>query len=80
MTATTNKLIQFMHLVYLKLPALVAVTETWLNENIVNSEILPSGYNIFRLDRLGGRRGGGILLASREDLSCSIRPELSDGG
>ena len=77
-TASSNKLIQFQQLIYSSLPSLVVVTETWLKDNIDDSEILPRGYNIFRLDRPGDRKGGG--LASREDLSCSIKPELRSGG
>lgn len=79
-TATKNKLIQFQHLMYSKLPGLVAVTETWLiNENIVNSEILPNGYNIFRLDPLGGRRGGDILLIYcwHPEMTCLALLDLS---
>ena len=73
-------MVQFQHAVYTTLPSLIAVTETWLNSQIGDSEILPKGYNIFRLDRTNGKRGGGILFASREDLSCASRPELSSGG
>lgn len=48
---------------YLKFFGLVVVIEIWfINENIVNFEILLNGYNIFRFDFLGGRRGGDILL------------------
>ena len=79
-SVSSNKLIQFQQLVYSSLPSLVVVTETWLNDYIEDSEILPNGYNIFRLDRSGGSRGGGLLLAAREDLSCSIKPDLRSGG
>ena len=33
----------------------ICVNETWLNQNISNSEILHSGFTIFRSDRGGGR-------------------------
>ena len=40
--------------------------ETWLNQNISNSEILHSGFTIFRRDR-SDRGGGGVLLAIKTD-------------
>jgi len=44
------------------------VTETWLNSEILDSEILPRGYNIYRKDR--GHRGGGVLLAVNSRIPC----------
>ena len=41
----------------------VALTETWLPEKIYNSEILPSGYSLYRSDR--GKRGGGVMICVR---------------
>ena len=35
----------------------------WLNQNINNSEILHSGFTIFRRDRSADRGGGGVLIA-----------------
>ena len=40
----------------------ICVDETWLNQNISNSEILHSGFTIFRRDR-SDRGGGGVLIA-----------------
>ena len=40
----------------------IYVNETWLNQNISNSEILHSGFTIFRRDRSDGG-GGGVLIA-----------------
>ena len=44
------------------------ITETWLNCNILDNEILSSEYNIHRTDRL--RRGGGVLLAVKKGIRC----------
>ena len=45
----------------------VAMTETWLNENINSCELFDTRYNVHRHDRTGNsqsnRRGGGVLLA-----------------
>lgn len=40
----------------------IVFTETWLRENIHNSEILCLNYQIFRCDRLN-KTGGGVLIA-----------------
>jgi hypothetical protein len=39
----------------------IALTETWLNEDVLNAEIQIPGYDIFRQDRKG-KRGGGVLI------------------
>ena len=41
--------------------------ETWLSNYIFNNEILPTGYTIYRRDRLS--RGGGVLIAVRNSIS-----------
>ncbi|WP_293138076.1 reverse transcriptase family protein, partial [Moritella sp.] len=66
-------------------PDLVILNETWLKPSIIDSEILPSGYNIFRLDRSNythptdpsdlkkfRKNGGGVLIAARCDLDMTI--------
>ncbi len=50
---------------------IVCVNETWLNEDIHNSEILNSTYAIFRNDR--SSRGGGVLLAVKSSTFKSVR-------
>ncbi|KAH8272255.1 hypothetical protein KR018_001498, partial [Drosophila ironensis] len=40
----------------------IVFTETWLKSDILNSEIFPNKYSIFRRDR-PHRRGGGVLIA-----------------
>ena len=40
----------------------ICVNERWLNQNISNSEILHSGFAIFRRDR-SDRGGSGVLIA-----------------
>jgi exonuclease III len=46
---------------------IIALTETWLDSWILNHELLPIGYDIFRRDR-EGKRGGGVLLAIKEPI------------
>jgi len=49
---------------------LIAITETWLTENIFDSEILPNQYIIYRNDRQS--RGGGVLLAVQTHISSKL--------
>lgn len=54
---------------------IIALTETWLNDNFFNSEIFNSQYTVFRRDRnyneLGSQRGGGVLIAALGHLISS---------
>ena len=47
---------------------IIAISETWLHENIYDNEILPAGYTLFRSDR--GTKGGGVMLAIKDELTC----------
>ena len=53
-------------LVYSSTFNIIGLTETWLKDSILNSEILPTGYTIYRLDHPS--RGGGVLLAVKRLL------------
>ena len=41
---------------------MILITETWLTPSVLDSDILPSGYSIFRCDRPYSR-GGGVMIA-----------------
>ncbi|EEC18664.1 hypothetical protein IscW_ISCW013877, partial [Ixodes scapularis] len=41
-------------------PDIIAVTETWLSDSILDCEITPPNYTILRKDR--GSRGGGAAI------------------
>ena len=47
------------------------LTETWLTSNLSNSELIPQGYTIHRMDRPGDKIGGGVLIAVKNSLSSS---------
>jgi len=59
---TLNKLSCLQNIVYGNDIEVIALTETWLSDQVGNNEMLPVGYNIFRRDRRTGKRGGGVLL------------------
>ena len=72
-----NKLRTFQPFVYSSPFNVFAITETWLSSNILNKEILPADYVIYRKDRQS--RGGGVLLAVHNSLlstEISSPPDL----
>ena len=52
----------------------IMVTETWLDDSVLDAEVQIPGYDIFRADRKGRRRGGAATYLSSE-LQCKL--ELS---
>ena len=57
-----NKLLPFQSFVYSSSLNILAITETWLSDHIFDKEILPTGFAIYRSDRIS--RGGGVLICS----------------
>ena len=52
----------------------VCICETWLNESILSSELLP-GYSVFRRDRIG-KVGGGVFIAVKNGIQATRRLDL----
>ncbi len=56
---------------------LIAVTETWLNPSVRDSELLINiHFNVHRRDRESGERGGGVMLAVRHHLNSTRRSDV----
>ena len=51
-------------------PGVVCVVETWLGEEITDSEISLPDYQLYRLDR--NRHGGGVLMYVHNNYSCKV--------
>lgn len=52
---------------------IIALTETWLDDKFfLDSELHLNDYNIYR----SNRRGGGVLLAIKDQISCIQRTDL----
>ena len=64
----------FQQLVYCGGYDVVCVCETWLNDCMSDSELLP-GYSLFRRDRTG-KTGGGVLIAVRDTIHAKRRTDL----
>ena len=71
-----NKLQDFQAMVYSKDLDIVIVTETWLTPTVLDKEILPRDYDIYRRDRPTDRRGGGVLVAIKSDIQNKRRADL----
>ena len=52
------------------LPDIVCIVESWLDDNIDDSEVCVQGYCLHRVDR--NRHGGGILIYVKNVFSCSV--------
>ena len=48
-------------------PHVIGITESWVNKYIVDVELAPTGYVMFRKDRQE-RRGGGVILYIKESI------------
>ena len=56
--------------IYSKSLDLICITETWLHDSILNTEIFSHNYTIYWRDR--GSRGGGIVIAISDNLTSKI--------
>ena len=55
----------------------IMVTETWLEDSVFDVEVQIPGYDIFRADRKGRRRGGAVTYLSF-DLQCILKLSYSN--
>ena len=54
---------------------IAAMTETWLDRNYHDCELQLEGYNVYGKDR-NNVRGGGVLKAVRNHITCIQRTDL----
>ncbi len=47
---------------------ILCISETWLNYDVTDAEVYLENHNIFRGDRLSGRRGGGVALYVKSEV------------
>ncbi|XP_068756536.1 uncharacterized protein [Montipora capricornis] len=70
-----NKVFDLQALLFMDSFDVVVIVETWLDRKYQDFELKLEGYNIFRKDRCN-RRGGGVLIAVRNHISCIHRSDL----
>ncbi|ELU10884.1 hypothetical protein CAPTEDRAFT_199384 [Capitella teleta] len=78
-TNERNKPVELQHILSTFEVHLVAITETWLTEDVLDSEVLPQNMQCHRKDRSETRqsvRGGGLLLGIDNRLPSRRRPDL----
>ena len=66
-----NRSLGFYKISFMDYLDVICLTETWLNESIMDHEILPTAYNIYRCDCVG-RIGGGVMTAVKSTLSSTL--------
>ena len=71
-----NKLVELQNVVDNSECDVIAVTETWLNDNVSDCEILNDNYTLYRRDRCG-QRGGGVLFAVKKTFDSYIVKNLT---
>ena len=52
-------------------PDIVGITESWTNNNVLDSELNVPGYDLYRCDRPSTCIGGGVLLYVRRELQST---------
>ena len=78
-STATNKLVDLRNIICEHDAQIVAITETWLNPDIGDHELLPPRFCVHRKDRhvtVPGKRGGGLLLGIDSSIPSRRRPEL----
>ncbi|XP_071954198.1 uncharacterized protein [Antedon mediterranea] len=58
--------------------SLIAISESWLDKSVNNSEISIDNYSIERKDRCTNSVGGGVCLYIRNDLTYNVRDDLQN--
>ena len=58
----------------------IAITESWANSEIADSELHIDGYVLYRKDRPAPTKGGGVLLYLRDTLNSEPLMQLTNFG
>ena len=75
-----SNLTAFQDFVYRKELDILSVTETWLNNMVSDSEILPYNYTLFRRDRNDNRVGGVVLISLKSTSFKDVWPGADSEG
>lgn len=71
-----NKLCELRAAVNLCCYDFLCFTETWLSSDVMNDEVLPENFAVFRADRkfsiTGRSRGGGVLVGVKSEYASSV--------
>ena len=67
-----NKKAELHHMTHEYKPDIIIGTETWLTPDIKNTELLLDDYNVYRKDRNNNKRGGGVLIAVKNNITSEL--------
>ena len=56
--------------------SILAITETWLTDEISDGEVAMDGYRLFRRDRRTGHQGGGVCVYVHHQLNVRVLNKL----
>jgi len=65
-----NKIHELQASVCAEKPDIIGITESWTYDELTDSELALEGFDMFRQDRPGAHRGGGVLLYVRSELNA----------
>ena len=71
-----SKIDQVSHIINKYKYDVFAVSETWLDSTVADSEIAIDGYDVYRRDRSNDVRGGGVCLYVKTMLSFTLTNDL----
>ena len=71
----TNKVDELQLCINDENPDVIRITETWLHEEIVDSELNAFDYTIYRHDR-NNKQGGGAALLIKKSINSILRDDL----
>ena len=71
-----NKLTELQNIAIQTNVAVITISETWLDNSIISSEVAIEGYNLIRCDR--DRQGGGVCAYIRNDIAFKERFDLDN--
>ena len=78
--SVVNKLSEITNLLVTQDIYVLGVAETWLNNEIKDSELKIEGYNIFRRDRTRSdkKTGGGVMAYVKDTISVTVLNDIND--
>ena len=53
-------------------PDIIGITKSWSNDDVLDSQLMLNGYELFRCDRSTGNIGGGVLLHVKNNSTGTI--------
>ena len=71
-----HKLPELQYIAQIANPAIIAISETWLDESVTDSEVKIDGYNIIRRDRV--THAGGVCIYVRDKIGYNARKDLQN--